>query len=88
MISYLRNDERCRAIVKERQFDIPKRLHYRLRSFSNVPWVVATDLYANAVKMVLLMYNAEILIDIPFGRGYLQSAELFFEAIEIANKSY
>ncbi len=88
MISYLRNDERYRTIAKERQFDIPKKLHYRMRSFSNVPWVVATDLYANAVKMVLLMYNAEILIDIPFGQGYVESAALFFEAIEIANKNY
>ena len=84
----LRNDERYRMIEKERQFNIPTKLHHKMRSFPNVPWVVATDLYANAVKMVLLMHNAEILIDIPWGLGYAKSAELFFEAMEVANKRY
>ena len=88
MVKFLRDDERYRMIEKAKQFDIPKRLHDRMRNFPNVPWVVATDLYANAVKMVLLMYNAEILIDIPLGQGYIKSAGLFFEAMEIANVSY
>ncbi len=87
-VSDLRNDERYRKAEAEHQFNIPKKFHRRMRSFSNVPWVVATDLYVNAVKMVLLMYNVEILIDIPFGLGYAKSAELFFDAMENANKSY
>ena len=84
----LRNNERYRRVEAENQFNIPKKFHHKMRSFSNVPWVIATDLYANAVKMVLLMYNVEILIDIPFGLGYAKSAELFFNAMENANKNY
>lgn len=84
----LRNDERFRRAEEKSQFTIPKKLYRKMTAFPKVPWIVATDLYAMAVRTTLMMYNAEILIDIPYGQGYAKSAELFLTAMKIANENY
>ena len=84
----LRNDERYRMAEAKSQFTIPKKLYHKMTAFPKVPWIVATDLYAIAVRMTLMMYNVEILIDVPYGQGYAKSAELFLKAMKIANENY
>ena len=62
-VADLRNDENFRRAEERSQFTIPKKLYHKMTAFPKVPWIVATDLYAMAVRMTLMMYNVEILID-------------------------
>ena len=87
-VADLRANEQFRQIEKEKQFSIPYKINHRMKHFPHVPWVVATNLYGNAVQAVLWMYNVEILIDIPFGQGYARAADLFFKAMKTANENY
>ena len=50
--------------------------------------MVVTDLYEICVREVLLTYNVELLLDIPFGKGYMEVYKKFFELLEKANETY
>ena len=88
MIDNIRKNEEFRKVAKERQYLIPTRNYLGMQEYPHVPWVVATELYQLCVRQVLLMNNVELLLDIPFGKGFVIVKQMFFYSMRQAEIFY
>lgn len=88
MIDNIRKNEDFRRTMKERQYLIPTRYYLDMQKYPHVPWVVATELYQLCVRQVLLMHNVELLLDIPFGKGFVIIKQMFFYSMNQAEIFY
>lgn len=81
-------EERIRNNVIFQQYRIPTKVHLHLQRYRYIPYVVATEVYEFCVYQVLQMYDVKCLLDVPFGKGYVEVNEMFYSIIEKLNLKY
>lgn len=75
-----------REILFTTQYNIPSKLTYLVDAYPNVTWKQAVRLYYAAVEVTLAIFDAELLIGIPFGKGYHSVNTLFVDYLNRAEK--
>lgn len=84
IIKNLREDIRFREYQIDGECYIPRRLYPFLShaAYKDITWQTMTLLYRKCVELVRISYNVPILVDIPYGKGFMEVKCLFFKELE------
>lgn len=78
-------DKDMKAGIVATEMHIPRRYEYLAHKYPEVSWKQANILWTHAVTTIKTIYKVEYLIDLPFGKGYVEAAYEFEEKLKKAN---
>ena len=81
----IRFNKDMRVGIAANEVHIPRRYDYLAHRYPHVTWRQANDFWVYSVATIKTTYKVEYLIDIPFGKGYVEAAEEFERMLKKAN---
>jgi hypothetical protein len=79
-------DKDMRAGIAANEIYIPKKYAHLAHEYPNITWAQANEFWKSAVKNIKTVYKVDYLIDIPFGKGYVEAFAEFKRMLEKANR--
>lgn len=74
-----------RARIAAKEMHVPGRYEWLAHRYPHVTWRQANIFWSHAVTTIKTIYKVKCLIDIPFGKGYVEAAHEFEEMLKKAN---
>lgn len=63
------------------QWKLPRSVDYLAMYYPSLPWIKAQELWVDTVREMLQTYKIEHLGDLPYGKGYNESAVIFIKKL-------